>query len=969
VEVRLLAPDGRLLRRVDSVRGDGAYGPEPLPLVAAEPGDYALEIRAGAPGDPKGSYAVLVEGLRPPSAADRALVAAEEAFAAAEALRRQGGTPARRRALAGQRRALSLLRSIGRKERQADVLFSLGETHSRLGEYGQARRPYAEALDLLRAAGQERQVPQTLLGLGRAHANAGEPAAARDWYREALALGRRLGAPRDEATALHNLGTLAGSLGDAMEAIDLLEAALALWRRLGDPAEEATVLNQLGQQYLGLGEIRVGSDHFEEARALLATAGEGRRSGSVLHSLGVARVLLGDLPAGLGLLEEALLLHRREGNRRDEAVVLNDLGWAHQQRGDSAAARRRYEEALALFRALGSVRDEATTRQNLAWADEARGDPEAAERLYRLALQGFRRLGDRGGEANTLYGLARAQRRRGDLAGCRASLEAALAGIEALRARPVPHALRASYFASKQQVYGFYIDLLMDLNRRQPGGGHHLRALEASEQARARGFLDALAEAAGPPEQGADRRRAAEETELAARLERQELRRMELLLADAPRQQIEAAERELRRLLLRHRRARALLPAPLAVSRGEPLSAVEIRRLLDGDTLLLEYFLGEERSFLWAVTAAEVAAFELAGRPVIESAARLACELLPASHRSTARARAEMALADLGRLLLAPVADRLAGKRLVVVGDGVLHSIPFAALPAPRAAGASYVPLAAEHEIVSLPSASVAAALRRGRREGSGGRTAVAVFADPVFGADDPRVARAQEAAGPAAGAAASSGHRPAAPAPGPPRGGYRRLPFSRQEAQAILDLVPAGASLAALDFAASREAVTAGALGRFRVIHFATHAVLDTAYPELSGLVLSLVDRQGRPRNGFLRAHEISGLDLAADLVVLSACRTALGKEIRGEGLVGLPRAFLDAGGRRVLVSLWQVEDRATAELMRGFYRGMLEQGLPPEAALRRAQLALWRETDWRAPYFWAGFVLQGDWQEGGLR
>jgi CHAT domain-containing protein len=166
------------------------------------------------------------------------------------------------------------------------------------------------------------------------------------------------------------------------------------------------------------------------------------------------------------------------------------------------------------------------------------------------------------------------------------------------------------------------------------------------------------------------------------------------------------------------------------------------------------------------------------------------------------------------------------------------------------------------------------------------------------------------------------------------------------------------------MDFAASREAVLSGFLHRFRFIHFATHAVLDTAYPELSGLVLSLVDREGRPQNGFLRAHEISDLDLAADLVVLSACRTALGEEIRGEGLVGLTRAFVEAGAERVLVSLWQVDDRATAEIMRHMYREMVQEGLPPAAALRRSQLTLWRETDWRAPYYWAGFVVQGDWR-----
>jgi CHAT domain-containing protein len=169
---------------------------------------------------------------------------------------------------------------------------------------------------------------------------------------------------------------------------------------------------------------------------------------------------------------------------------------------------------------------------------------------------------------------------------------------------------------------------------------------------------------------------------------------------------------------------------------------------------------------------------------------------------------------------------------------------------------------------------------------------------------------------------------------------------------------------LGALGLDANRETVLSGRLARYRVVHFATHGVLDAAHPELSGIVLSQVDSRGRPREGFVRAHEIYRLSLPADLVVLSACSTALGREIHGEGLVGLTRGFQYAGARAVLVSLWEVEDRATAELMRLFYRELLQRGRTPAAALRAAQTALRRKPGWRAPYYWAGFVLQGDWR-----
>jgi CHAT domain-containing protein len=175
---------------------------------------------------------------------------------------------------------------------------------------------------------------------------------------------------------------------------------------------------------------------------------------------------------------------------------------------------------------------------------------------------------------------------------------------------------------------------------------------------------------------------------------------------------------------------------------------------------------------------------------------------------------------------------------------------------------------------------------------------------------------------------------------------------------------VPGASLLQATDFDASLSLVTSGRLRDYRIVHFATHGLINTRRPELSGLALSLVDREGRSRDGFLRLNTIYNLRLSADLVVLSACQTALGKEVAGEGLVGLTRGFMHAGARRVIASLWQVNDAATAELMKRFYAAMLTRRLPPAAALRRAQLEMAQDPRWAPPYFWAGFVLQGDWQ-----
>ena len=169
---------------------------------------------------------------------------------------------------------------------------------------------------------------------------------------------------------------------------------------------------------------------------------------------------------------------------------------------------------------------------------------------------------------------------------------------------------------------------------------------------------------------------------------------------------------------------------------------------------------------------------------------------------------------------------------------------------------------------------------------------------------------------------------------------------------------------MAALDFDANRSTALSPELSQYRFVHFATHGLINSEHPELSGLVFSLVDPNGKQQDGFLQLKDIYDLNLPADLVVLSACETGLGKEINGEGLIGLTRGFMYAGATRVVASLWNVSDVATAQLMANFYSAMEKEHLPPAAALRSAQISMWKQRRWNSPYFWAAFQIQGDWK-----
>lgn len=190
------------------------------------------------------------------------------------------------------------------------------------------------------------------------------------------------------------------------------------------------------------------------------------------------------------------------------------------------------------------------------------------------------------------------------------------------------------------------------------------------------------------------------------------------------------------------------------------------------------------------------------------------------------------------------------------------------------------------------------------------------------------------------------------------------RLLYTRKEAEAVMAVTPPGKGMLALDFEANRRTATSAALAHYRIVNFATHGILDNQHPEFSGLVLSLVDGQGRAQNGFLNLQDIYNLKLPVDLVVLSGCQTALGQQIKGEGLIGLTRGFMYAGATRVVASLWSVSDIGTARLMAQFYRGMEQDNMRPAAALRAAQIKMFRGKQWSSPYYWAAFEIQGDWR-----
>jgi CHAT domain-containing protein/Tfp pilus assembly protein PilF len=824
-----------------------------------------------------------------------------------------------------------------------------------------------------------------------AYADAGEFRKAAGSHQEAAGVFRGAGDQHGEAMALNNFAGALDVLGDLPEALRTYRRALSLFVASGDRGREALLHNNIGWTETNLAKWQDALQDYAEALRLARPVGDRLVEARTLDNTGVTYVKLGDPEQALAQFDQALPLWRAIGNKRGEATTLGAMANVFLALSQSDKAVQYLEQALVAWRSLGNLRGEADAlfllgrayadlkrfeegRNSLARALELSrasqdrstagkalaglgrisllaGQPAQAAEWSAQALAEFRAIGDRSSEATALAIAARAEKARGDFTAARSRMEEALQLTEALRVGTDSEQLRASFFATQQDAYRFYIDLLMRT-------GAESLALEASERSRARSLLEMLAGSATEIRQGVDSKLLERERDIASLLNAKGGRLLPMQGTNNP--QVAELTGEIHILESEYQDVQAAIrrssPRYAALTQPRLLTAKQIQTdLLDNGTLLLEYSLGEERSYLWVIGEDGVRVFELPSRQRIEEQVRKVSQLLAVR----ADAALPAAARELSDMVIGNAASALGAKRLVIVPDGALQSLPFAMLPMPG----TQEPLLVRHEVVMAPSASALAAVRNELAGRKPAPKMLAVFADPVFGLDDPRVG-GRGAYAPTPESSRILEHLAEPGDSASTRLKIPRLPFTAQEADQILSVARSASNLKAVGFQANRAAAISGQLSEYRYLHFATHGYLDTERPSLSALVLSQVDAKGQAEDGFLRVNDIYNARLSADLVVLSACQTGLGKEVRGEGLMGLTRAFLYAGVPRVVVSLWNVNDRATADLMAAFYRSMLREGKRPSAALREAQLELRKQKRWESPYYWAAFVEHGEWR-----
>jgi CHAT domain-containing protein len=738
---------------------------------------------------------------------------------------------------------------------------------------------------------------------------------------------------------------------DRSKAIDYFNQALSISQAVGDRANAAIALNNLGIVYSALGEKSKALDYYNQALPISRAVGDRLSVGVTLNNIGAIYDDRGEATKAIDYYNQALLIRRATGDRLGGATTLNNLGAVHDHQGETTKALDYYNQTLLIRQAVGDRAGVATTLNNMGTI-YAPLDWAKARDYYQQALLLRRAVGTRSGEAITLANLASLDHGQNKLTNALQNINLAIQIIESLRSELNNDVLKTSYFASVQAYYQLKNNILMQLRQQQPMQGYDAQALETADQSRARILRELLIQANANIRKDIDPKLFQQEQSLNQNLNAKEKQLVQLSSQSgketelAPLNQTIATLYAQRDDLKNTIRSTSLAYANLQYPK--PATLKEIQQQLDPDTLMLQYSLGDKESYLWVISQNTLKTYILPKRSEIKKTA--------IAFRRELNLKTPQSAIDLTQQILAPAAKDLGNKRLVIIPDGILNIIPFAALNTPNST--TYNPLLTQHEITNLPSASTIGILRTTVATKPRGTKRLAILADPIFRKDDPRLTDKTTQPNNNFDLGEQIVRR---------RIGrdlnLDRLPFTAAEAKGILALVPNQDSTSAFGFDASYDWITSPKISEYRYVHLATHGFFDGDKPALSSIVLSSFDAEGHDRKAYLRFPDLFNLNLPAELVVLSACETGLGNNVPGEGLVGMTRGLMYAGALRVAVSLWSVDDQATSDLMQDFYKNNLWQSQQSHAeALRNAQLKLWKQG--KAPYYWAAFTLQGEWR-----
>lgn len=791
-------------------------------------------------------------------------------------------------------------------------------------------------------------------------------------HQEALKIFRELNIVSEQAEALIYLGYIEYRQGAWDDCLALLTEAQGMIDERAEPFKMGQITATIGESFLENGLPEVALEKIKRARDYFHETRNPRAVTAMVWDLGRVYHELGDYPQAITHLQQALTDAQATNDRTLEALANESLGRTYSAMGIGELALRHLNAASSLYSAAAKTAEGARTGALLGQEYLRQGKIEDARKQFHSAIATFEKLSDHLNESATLYALGKLELKQNNLAVAEDYLRRSIEATENVRRISTSNDLTTAFSAAVHDRYQSYVECLMRQHQAQPDKGFDVRAFEASETSRGRALAETLKATGGNFAPGVDAALVENEQSLRKTLRVKEDSKVALLAGAYKREELTALDAEIADLEKKHNQVvetiQASYPAYKQLTHPQSWSLRQIQEqvIADDHTLLLEFSLGENESYLWAVSRDSLKSYPLPPEATIaEQAERFYRQLsTPPGSGDTAEAISETA-GKLAQTILAPIASELKKQRLIVVAYGALNYVPFQLLSNP----ADGQPLIASYDVVNAPSASILGTLREERRQRTN-RKVLAAFGAPVFQSN--YAAKATDAnAGVASLQPVEHGRWQQAVRDIELNGDtfnpatIKPLLYAGRELASLREVAGDSQSMIAADFEASRDSLFKTDLTQYSILHFATHGFLDPSRPENSGLVLSTITPAGKAQNGFVSLRDIYQLRAPVDLVVLSACQTGLGKNVRGEGVIGLTRGFMYAGASSVVASLWKVDDEATAELMKRFYQNMLKHGMTPAAALREAQNSFRQHPLWSAPYYWAGFTLQGEYRQ----
>ena len=832
---------------------------------------------------------------------------------------------------------------------------------------------YSKSIDISVKNGDLKSLATAQLFLGYARLFQNEYDAALDLFKTALANSQTAQYERGEGLTYIAIGNLFSSTDAKQSALEFYQKAEKIFPDDLDFVDRARLLNGIGSVYEDYNELDLSISYRKKALSGFGKANYKYGQLATLSRLGsLYRIKNEPVPA----IENLNLSRKLAVELKDAlylAITAEEFGNLYFQMGQFQKALENYQPALQYFQKTQNIREISLISGKIGQIYYQQNNLWQSRFFFDSALELNKKLRNKFDLAQTLHNLALLDKNESKTKNGLKNIENSLNVTNSLYYDVTNSKLKQTYLSNVYDRYELYVNLLMKIHKESPNENHAIEALQAAEKSKARVMLENLALSEANFTKDADAETVQREKEIRVLLNAKADKLTDLLSRNAEKSETDKISGEINELENELENIKAQLkqnsPVYSAIKNPAPFDVAEFQReVLDDDSLLLEFSLGADESYLWLVGKNEFNAYVLPPREEIEADVEALRGLLKERGLKTGESvedfqqrirEAETDYAavskNLSRKLFGQIADKIGRKRLIIVPDGELHYFPVAALPLPDSA--SDEPILLTNETVYVPSAQTLAVLSKSRKQTAATKNLL-VFSDPIFTPDDARFAPENKPDEHSSAETAQAERFRFVES----LNNLPRLAASKDESETIVEIVGAPNTDNYSGFAATRENLLNLKTGDYKILHFATHGLTDEKRPELSGIVLSRYDEKGAKLDEFFRIQDIYALDLNADLVVLSACETGIGKEVKGEGLMSLNNAFLQTGAKSVVSSLWKVEDGATLELMRNFYGAMANDGLTPSQALRRAQIKLRENPQYKSPFYWAAFTVQGD-------